>query len=69
MSLPKFLWRHRWARQRQGGKWERWDSQWQPVKEWSTPSTRPDMYGQGKTPEREDWDRLTTKAPGRPEAR
>jgi len=66
MSLPKFLWNYRWARQRQGGKWERWDEDWQPVSDWSTPRTRPEMYGAGKTPEREDWDAtraLNAKAP------
>ncbi len=56
MSLPKFLWKYRWARQRQGGKWERWDEDWQPVNDWSTPTTRPEMYGAGMVPEREDWD-------------
>jgi hypothetical protein len=53
--LPQFLWKYRWARQRQGGKWERWESNWVPVDEWSTPRTRPDEYGRGLTPEREDW--------------
>jgi hypothetical protein len=55
MMLPKFLWNYRWARQRQGGRWERWENHWQPVKEWSTPTTRPEKYGQGMTPEREEW--------------
>lgn len=53
--LPSFLWKYKWARQRQGGKWERWDKGWVPVKEWSTPSSRPTEYGEGKTPEREAW--------------
>ena len=30
-------------------------TQWQPVKEWSTPKTRPEMYGLGLTPEREEY--------------
>jgi hypothetical protein len=63
MSLPKFLWKYRWARQRQGGKWERWDEDWQPVNDWSTPVTRPEMYGAGKTPAREDWDMKTLPTP------
>lgn len=53
--LPRFLWQHRWARRRSGGKWERWDDRWIPVDDWSTPAERPDDYGRGLTPEREDW--------------
>jgi len=53
--LPRFLWAYRWARRRHGGKWERWGARWVPVADWSTPSERPDDYGSGHTPEREDW--------------
>jgi hypothetical protein len=54
--LPRFLWQYKWARRRQGGKWERWGTQWVPVKQWSTPSSEPDLYGTGDPPEREDHD-------------
>jgi hypothetical protein len=53
--LPRFLWQYRWARRRHGGKWERWDEEWSPVADWSTPRDRPDEYGRGETPEREHW--------------
>lgn len=53
--LPRFLWQHEWARRRAGGKWERWSGQWAPVDDWSTPKERPDDYGGGRIPEREDW--------------
>jgi len=53
--LPRFLWHYRWARTRHGGKWERWNSGWVPVMDWSTPTTHPVEYGEGKTPEREEW--------------
>lgn len=61
--LPRFLWRYQWARRRHGGKWERWPDPegWVPVRDWSTPRERPDDYGRGHTPEREDW----TKVRGR----
>ncbi len=57
--LPRFLWGYAWARRRHGGKWERWLSGWVPVKEWSTPSERPDEYARGEIPDREDWDPRT----------
>jgi hypothetical protein len=57
MSLPKFLWQYAWARARQGGKWERWDRGWIPVQEWSTPTTHPAEYGEGRTPERENYEK------------
>lgn len=44
------------VRRRAGGKWERWGGQWVPVEDWSTPTERPEEYGRGETPEREDWD-------------
>lgn len=53
--LPRFLWRYQWARRRQGGKWERWDGHWVPVPAWSTPRERPDLYGPGRVPDREEW--------------
>lgn len=56
--LPRFLWSRRWARRRQGGKWERWGDAWVPVSDWTTPSERPDLYGGGPPAEREDWSHL-----------
>ena len=53
--LPKFLWRYQWARRRHGGKWERWGSEWVPVQDWSSPADRPDEYGAGELPQREEW--------------
>jgi len=53
--LPKFLWGSRWARQRVGGKWERWGEDWEPVSDWSTPKEKPELYGSGVVPEREEW--------------
>ena len=52
--LPKFLWRHQWARRAHGDKWERQGLRWLPVKDWSTPKTHPDLYA-GGPPEREEW--------------
>ena len=53
--IPRFLWGLRWARQRQGGKWEQRDGEWFPVTEWSTPKDLPELYGRGQVPVREEW--------------
>ena len=55
--IPQFLWGHRWARMRQGGRWEQRDGQWYPVAEWSTPKDLPELYGRGQVPVREEWPR------------
>lgn len=53
--LSGFLWRYRWARRCRGGRWERWGERWVPVAEWSTPRDRPEEYGRGRVPDREEW--------------
>lgn len=53
--IPQFLWGYEWARRRAGGKWERWEDRWGPVDEWSTPRDRPEQYGAGLIPAREEW--------------
>lgn len=53
--IPQFLWAYPWARRLQGGRWERWGDRWVPVDEWSTPRDRPELYGSGRVPEREEW--------------
>jgi hypothetical protein len=45
-----------WARKMLGGKWERVvGGSWEEVQEWSTPRSRPEVYGAGSIPEREEW--------------
>jgi hypothetical protein len=53
--IYRFFARAQWARKKMGGKWERVGSQWERVQEWSSPRSRPDLYGTGSIPEREEW--------------
>jgi len=53
--IYRFFTQESWAREKLGGKWERWDSRWGQVEDWSDPRTRPQEYGEGKVPERENW--------------
>ena len=51
----RFFTQEAWAREKLGGKWERWDDRWVQVDRWSDPRTHPEEYGGGRVPEREDW--------------
>lgn len=52
----RFFAKNQWARKKLGGKWERVvGGQWDEVPDWSTPTSRPDIYGAGSIPDREEW--------------
>ena len=53
--IYRFFTQEQWAREKLGGKWERWVYSWVQVEEWSDPRSHPEQYAMGVVPDREDW--------------